>query len=106
MAFQLWTILYILIMVPTAILLSKIIKTSSEEASKKSRKLYSLFLISVLVWTGLDFLMINLPSDQILLAGILNRLSFIITSIVVFFFAMSTFYFSSTPPMLEILFLI
>ncbi len=90
------TILYVVSALPTILLLSKVMRISSGEA-KLSRRYYSLCLISVLIWTGLAVVIRNVTPDFRVVAEAVTRLTFVVVSLAIFFFVMSSIYFARSP---------
>jgi hypothetical protein len=99
MTIQTWSVLFIVSAIITLALLERILRTRSVEA-KASKRYYIACLIFLIIWAALDFTLINLPPDSAPLPGIVNRLVFLVVSLVVFFFVASAIHF--TPPTAQI----
>ncbi len=104
MTFHIWfTVLYVVSALPTILLLSRVMKIPTKEA-KTSRTYYELCLASVLLWTFFGIVVRNLVPAAAFVASVMTRLTFIVVSLAIFFFVMSSIYFARSPLSLEAVF--
>jgi hypothetical protein len=89
-------VVFIASAIPNMMILRRLAKIKATEA-RTSRLYYSACLTALLAWTILDLTTANLPADQSPVAGVLNKLTFLVVSITVFFFVTSSIYFTHPP---------
>ncbi len=100
-----WSLPYLISSVPILMILKRTMQSSGSEASS-SKMYYKSSLILLLIWEALALANLFLPSQQELLSNLINRIVFVVVSLVVFFFVLSSVRILRAPKPLELLFAI
>ena len=98
-----WSLPYLLSSVPILMILTRTMQPSGGEA-RRSRMYYKSSLVLLLIWEALDLVSLFLSSQQELLSNLINRFGFVVVSLIVFFFVLSSVRLLRMPKSFELLF--